>query len=127
VSRLIEDAAEALRRALVADLSSERSEAVAWIGARLEELRQELATDAELRQSLDRWIKARAIELIERYHDRIAAFIERGVHALGPEGAVRLIEEHAGDDLQYIRVNGTVVGGLAGGALYAIHLLLQLL
>ena len=127
VSRLIEDAAEALRRALVADLSSERSEAVAWIGARLEELRRELATDAELRQSLDRWIKTRAIEVIERYHDRIAAFIERGVHALGPEGAVRLIEEHAGDDLQYIRVNGTVVGGLAGGALYAIHLLLHLL
>jgi uncharacterized membrane-anchored protein YjiN (DUF445 family) len=49
------------------------------------------------------------------------------VHALGPEGAVRLIEEHAGDDLQYIRVNGTVVGGLAGGGLYAIHLLLGLL
>ena len=40
--------------------------------------------------------------------------------ALGPEGAVRLIEEHAGDDLQYIRVNGTVVGGLAGGAIYGV-------
>ncbi len=37
------------------------------------------------------------------------------------------IEEHAGDDLQFIRVNGTVVGGLAGGGLYAIHLLLELL
>ena len=48
------------------------------------------------------------------------------VRALGPEGAVRLIEEHAGDDLQFIRVNGTVVGGLAGGAIYAIHLLLRL-
>lgn len=126
VSRLLEDAAEALRRALVSDLSSERSESVAWITARLEDMRRELATDAALRESLDRWIKARAIELVERYHDRIARFIERGVHALGPEGAVRLIEEHAGDDLQYIRVNGTVVGGLAGGALYAIHLLLRL-
>jgi len=38
---------------------------------------------------------------------------------------VRLIEEHAGDDLQYIRVNGTVVGGLAGGLLYAIQLALH--
>ena len=33
---------------------------------------------------------------------------------------------HAGDDLQYIRVNGTVVGGLAGGALYGLQLLLRL-
>jgi uncharacterized membrane-anchored protein YjiN (DUF445 family) len=65
--------------------------------------------------------------LIERHHARLAAFIENGVRALGPEGAVRLIEEHAGDDLQYIRVNGTVIGGLAGGALYALHLLLGLL
>ena len=47
--------------------------------------------------------------------------------ALGPEGAVRLIEEHAGDDLQYIRVNGTVVGGLAGGAIYLVHLLVAAL
>ena len=40
---------------------------------------------------------------------------------------MRLVEEHAGDDLQYIRVNGTVVGGLAGGGLYGLHLLLRLL
>ncbi len=69
--------------------------------------------------------KARLTELIERHHGRIAEFIENGVRALGPEGAVRLIEEHAGDDLQFIRVNGTVVGGLAGGAIYAIHLMLR--
>ncbi len=127
VTRLIEDAAEGLRRALVTDLAAERSETVAWIAAQLDGLRRQLATDEALRQALDRWIKVRVTSLIERYHDRIAQFIERGVHALGAEGAVRLIEEHAGDDLQYIRVNGTVVGGLAGGALYAIHLLLRLL
>ena len=40
---------------------------------------------------------------------------------------MRLIEEHTGDDLQYIRVNGTVVGGLAGGGIYVLHLLLKLL
>ena len=40
---------------------------------------------------------------------------------------MRLIEEHAGDDLQYIRVNGTVVGGLAGGGIYGLHLLLNFL
>jgi uncharacterized membrane-anchored protein YjiN (DUF445 family) len=95
--------------------------------ARLDRARRTLAEDIALRRSLDRWLKERLTEAVDRYHDRIAHFIERGVHALGPEGAVRLIEEHAGDDLQYIRVNGTVVGGLAGGGLYAIHLLLELL
>jgi uncharacterized membrane-anchored protein YjiN (DUF445 family) len=65
--------------------------------------------------------------MVDRFHGRIATFIEKGVHALGPEGAVSLLEDHAGDDLQYIRVNGTLVGGLAGGLLYAVHLLLRLL
>ena len=127
LARLVEDVATGLRRAIVADLEGESSEVVEWITARLDRARRILAEDAALRQGLDRWLKERVTELVERYHDRIARFIERGVHALGPEGAVRLIEEHAGDDLQYIRVNGTVVGGLAGGGLYAIHLLLGLL
>jgi len=116
-----------LRKLVIADLDARPSELVSWITARLDRARRTLAEDTALRQSLDRWLKERLTGAVDRYHDRIAHFIERGVHALGPEGAVRLIEEHAGDDLQYIRVNGTVVGGLAGGGLYAIHLLLELL
>ena len=127
VARLLEDAAVGLRKLVIADLGAQPSELVSWITARLDRARRTLAEDTALRQSLDRWLKERLTEAVDRYHDRIARFIERGVHALGPEGAVRLIEEHAGDDLQYIRVNGTVVGGLAGGGLYAIHLLLDLL
>ncbi|HUM17624.1 MAG TPA: DUF445 domain-containing protein [Candidatus Nitrosotalea sp.] len=127
VARLLDDVAAGLRRTIVADLGAESSEVVAWITARLDRARLTLAEDETLRRTLDRWLKQRITAALDRYHDRIARFIERGVHALGPEGAVRLIEEHAGDDLQYIRVNGTVVGGLAGGGLYAIHLLLGLL
>jgi uncharacterized membrane-anchored protein YjiN (DUF445 family) len=126
VTRLFADAAAGLQAALAADLSDQRSELVAWVTAQLERARRTVASDAVLRRDLDRWLKMQAAALVERYQERVAAFIERGVHALGAEGAVRLIEEHAGDDLQYIRVNGTVVGGLAGGAIYAVHLLLRL-
>jgi uncharacterized membrane-anchored protein YjiN (DUF445 family) len=125
-ARTLAEGARALQAALVADLVGPRSETVAWLIERLERARRALVADADLRGEIDRWVKARVIEAVERYHDRLATFIEKGVLALGPEGAVRLIEEHAGDDLQYIRVNGTVVGGLAGGLLYAIHLLLRL-
>jgi len=126
-THVLEEAATALQAALAADLAGGHSETAAWMVERLERARRALAADAALRGEIDRWVKARVIEAVERHHDRLAAFIEKGVLALGPEGAVRLIEEHAGDDLQYIRVNGTVVGGLAGGLLYAIHLLLRLL
>ena len=126
-TRIIEDTAAALHRTLLADLERPRSEVRIWIVERLERARRALIADDELRLQLDRWTKARVLEVVERHHERIAGFIENGVLALGPEGAVRLIEEHAGDDLQYIRVNGTVVGGLAGGLLYAIHLAIRLL
>ena len=125
-TRVIEDAAAALHRTLLADLERPRSEVRIWIVERLERARRALIADEELRLQLDRWAKAQVLEIVERHHQRIAGFIENGVLALGPEGAVRLIEEHAGDDLQYIRVNGTVVGGLAGGLLYAIHLAIHL-
>jgi uncharacterized membrane-anchored protein YjiN (DUF445 family) len=122
LARLAEDAVRGLRALITADLAAEAPELVAWIADRLERARRALSTDAALRRDVERWIKARASEAVARHHDRIAAFVENGVRALGPEGAVRLLEEHAGDDLQFIRVNGTVVGGLAGGALWGLHM-----
>jgi uncharacterized membrane-anchored protein YjiN (DUF445 family) len=125
-TRVLEDAAAALHRTVLTDIERPRSEVRDWIVERLDRARRALAADDQLRGDLDRWAKARVLEAVERYHERIAEFIENGVRALGPDGAVRLIEEHAGDDLQYIRVNGTVVGGLAGGLLHAIRLALGL-
>jgi uncharacterized membrane-anchored protein YjiN (DUF445 family) len=125
VAAMVAEALGGLQRALRADLAAVESHLLAWVVERLEEGRRRLVEDAALRAALGRWAKARAMEAVDRYHPRMAAFIENGVRALGPEGAVRLIEEHAGDDLQYIRVNGTVVGGLAGGGIYGIHMLLQ--
>jgi uncharacterized membrane-anchored protein YjiN (DUF445 family) len=126
VERLVHDAAAELERTIRADLADPRSEIVAWVTERLDRARRALVTDAALRDDIARWVKDNVTSWVDRFHGRIAGFIENGVLALGPEGVVRLIEEHAGDDLQYIRVNGTVVGGLAGGALYAVHLLLRL-
>ncbi|MGH7268406.1 MAG: DUF445 family protein, partial [Candidatus Rokuibacteriota bacterium] len=110
---------------LADDLAAPDSSVTGWVVERLEQGRLALIRDAALRRDLEAGLKRRLTELVERHHGRIATFIEKGVHALGPEGAVRLIEEHAGEDLQYIRVNGTLVGGLAGGAIYALHLLLR--
>lgn len=125
VVELLDEATASLVRTLRDELADERSELLAWLTERLDRARRALVADAELRRSVDAWVKTRTSELVERHHGRIASFIENGVRALGPAGAVRLIEEHAGDDLQFIRVNGTVVGGLAGGLIYAVHLIVH--
>ncbi|MBI1733734.1 MAG: DUF445 family protein, partial [Candidatus Rokubacteria bacterium] len=125
VAKLVDDALAELGRVIDADLATPRPELAAWIANRLERARRTLLEDEPMRRDIDRWVKAQVATAVERYHARLAGFIENGVRALGPEGAVHLIEEHAGDDLQFIRVNGTVVGGLAGGALYGLHLLIR--
>ena len=126
VARLVGDVAAYVREALAADLAAESSEGVAWIAERLDRARLALAGDEELRRAVDRRLKEQVTDALDRHHALIARFIQRGVRELGVEGTVHLLEEHAGEDLQYIRINGTVVGGLAGGALYGIHLLLRL-
>ena len=93
VTRLLADAAAGLHRMLLADLTRHDSGVVAWVTAQIERVRRALAEDEALRRDLDRWAKTQATTLVGRYQGRIADFIERGVHALGPEGAVRLIEE----------------------------------
>ena len=126
IARLLDDALAEIGRVVEADLATPRPELAVWIADRLERVRRTILEDAELRRDIDRWVKAQVTSAVERYHAHLARFIENGVRALGPEGAVRLIEEHAGDDLQFIRVNGTVVGGLAGAALYGLRLLLRM-
>jgi uncharacterized membrane-anchored protein YjiN (DUF445 family) len=120
LARFGREATGALHRALLADLAGPRSGTVAFIVDRLEEARARLLEDAALRDELERWGRRHLVELVERHHGRIAALVEKGVRSLGPEGATRLVEEQAGEDLQFIRVNGTVVGALVGGALYAL-------
>jgi uncharacterized membrane-anchored protein YjiN (DUF445 family) len=122
---LMNSLASTLQRSVITDVDAPESTLIAWVTERLERARLDVIADEVVRRDLDRWVKRRLGEAIERQHGRIAEVIEKGVLALGSEGAVRLIEEHVGDDLQYIRVNGTVVGGLAGGAIYGVHLLLR--
>jgi uncharacterized membrane-anchored protein YjiN (DUF445 family) len=49
--------------------------------------------------------------------------VQRNLEKLDDEQLVRQIEEKAGDDLQFIRVNGAIVGGLVGAAIYLLKAL----
>jgi uncharacterized membrane-anchored protein YjiN (DUF445 family) len=57
----------------------------------------------------------------------VSKFIADQVKAWDLDQLVRLIEINVGRDLQFIRFNGALVGGLAGLALYSAELLMRLL
>ncbi|MDQ4213854.1 DUF445 domain-containing protein [Microbacterium capsulatum] len=87
--------------------------AVADIGHRL-------ATEDGLQHRVDTWATDAAVFLVDRYRHDIASIITDTVERWDPAETTEKIELMVGRDLQYIRLNGTVVGALAGLAIFAV-------
>jgi uncharacterized membrane-anchored protein YjiN (DUF445 family) len=85
---------------------------------------ESLRDDADLRDKVDNWIVRAAQHLVSEYGVEITAIITDTIERWDAEEASRRIELHVGRDLQFIRINGTVVGALAGLAIYAVAQLL---
>lgn len=79
-----------------------------------------LAGDAELRQKIDSWLESVLVYAVEEQRHHAGDLIATTVARWDPNDASTRIELAVGRDLQFIRINGTVVGGLAGLAIYAV-------
>lgn len=86
----------------------------------LQEVGERLTTDAALQRRVDSWVSDAAVFLVDRYRHDIASIITDTVERWDPAETTEKIELMVGRDLQYIRLNGTVVGALAGLAIFTI-------
>ena len=85
---------------------------------------ESLRDDADLRDKVDNWIVRAAQHLVSQYGAEITAIITDTIERWDADEASRRIELHVGRDLQFIRINGTVVGALAGLVIYSVAQLL---
>ncbi|WP_235653498.1 DUF445 domain-containing protein [Mycolicibacter icosiumassiliensis] len=90
------------------------------VAATVVQVGESLRDKAELRDKVDNWIVRAAQHLVGHYGVEITAIITETIERWDAAEASRRIELHVGRDLQFIRINGTVVGALAGLAIYAI-------
>ncbi|WP_449408779.1 DUF445 domain-containing protein [Microbacterium maritypicum] len=86
----------------------------------LQEVGERLTTDAALQRRVDTWVSDAAVFLVDRYRHDIASIITDTVERWDPAETTEKIELMVGRDLQYIRLNGTVVGALAGLAIFTV-------
>jgi len=93
------------------------AEAVASFGERLRD-------DPVLQARVDEWIATTAVEVVERSKGEVGEVIASTVARWDPTEATDRIELQVGRDLQFIRINGTVVGGLAGLVIHSVGRLL---
>ncbi len=76
--------------------------------------------DPELLAKMDDFAIDVAAYLVSRYQDEVADLIASTVAAWDPEITAQRVELAIGRDLQFIRINGTIVGGLVGMTIYLI-------
>lgn len=84
-----------------------------------------LAGDAELRGEINKGLVAVLRSFVADQKSGVSTFISDQVKAWDMAQLISLIEINIGRDLQYIRFNGSLIGGLAGLALYSVEFLLR--
>jgi uncharacterized membrane-anchored protein YjiN (DUF445 family) len=85
---------------------------------------ERIGRDEALRERLDAWGADFAVWAVGRYGDELTTVITTTIERWDGREAARKIELHVGRDLQFIRINGTVVGGLVGVLIHAVSLAL---
>jgi len=85
----------------------------------------QLAADSEMRAEINHGLVLVLRSLIADQKSGVSSFISDQVKAWDLGQLISLIEINVGKDLQYIRFNGSLIGGLAGLGLYSIEFLLR--
>lgn len=109
-----------VKTALLEAVNDPDSELTRNFKAAVRDFGRRLTTDEDLAGKINRWISDGAGYLVRTYRSDIAGIISETVERWDAEETSRKIELQVGKDLQYIRINGTVVGSLAGLAIFAL-------
>ncbi len=112
-----------VRRRLLADTTSPQSRVSVHVEQALRAVSAALAGNPAVQVKLNEWIRTFAAETIVAKRELIVDLVRRVIRSWDTETLSRKFELHVGRDLQYIRINGTIVGGLVGLLLHSVGLL----
>ena len=90
------------------------------IAAGLADLAGAIERDDELRSSLNNRLKDWAVELADAQGEGVGNMVAETIKGWDAQTVVNQIEAAVGRDLQYIRISGTLIGGLAGLVIYGV-------
>lgn len=82
-----------------------------------------MSENKQLRNQINRVAKAVFLETIAAHHEEIGSIVRVRLEQFSDEALADFVESRVGNDLQMIRINGSVVGGLAGMALFLLSYL----
>ncbi|WP_374330356.1 DUF445 domain-containing protein [Soonwooa sp.] len=109
-----------IKDSLRTELTSEMSSLKIYIKKNLSELSNNLQNDEVLQKKIDNWIRLTAYKYILKNTKEAGNLISNTVGNWEGKELSRKLELEVGKDLQFIRINGTIVGGLVGLLIYTV-------
>ena len=120
VSTYVSESWAQLRGWLTQEMTTEDSSTQRRLERALKRLGGALDEDDDMRDQIDTWLRDALLYFVAHYRDAMARVISDTVRSWDGEVTAQRIELQVGRDLQFIRINGTLVGGLAGLVIYTI-------
>lgn len=109
-----------IKKSLLKEFSEEQSPLKKYIGKNLMELAENLRKDEKLQHKIDHWVRVTAYKYILKNTHQFGDLISSTVGNWEGKELSQKLELEVGKDLQFIRVNGTLVGGLVGLVIYTL-------
>ena len=113
---------ERLRANLIQSIRSNDGGGTGYLGETLAELGSALRDDARLQRQVNRFARRTAVGVATRYGDQIVQLVSETVRRWDAQTITDRVESAVGRDLQFIRINGTLVGGLVGLTIHALDI-----
>ncbi len=99
-------------------ISENREAAVAFLFNTASAAAADLKTNEEVKGKFNSWLKNKISVFVNENHSQIGEIVRANIDGVNDDELVAQIEDKVGDDLQYIRLNGAIVGGLVGLVIY---------
>ncbi len=115
---------ERIRLTLISKARDPEAQISVHLGSAIAELGVALRDDARLQAQVNRFARRTAVGAASRYGDQIVTLVSETVRRWDAQTVTDRVESAVGRDLQFIRVNGTLVGGLVGLCIHAVDRLL---
>lgn len=109
-----------IKKTVMEELQQEDSSLKKYLSKNLDEFSQNLKTNEGLQDKIDNWVRVTAYKYILRNTHQFGNLISSTVGNWQGKELSEKLELEVGKDLQFIRVNGTLVGGLVGLIIYTI-------
>ena len=120
LSPYTEEAWVSMKQILIENLEDSESLLKGYLRRNIQKLAFNLTNDEDLGKRINNWIQHFLYRMVLKNRNEVERLISNTVESWEGKDLSNKLELEVGKDLQYIRINGTLVGGLVGLVIYSL-------